>query len=464
MNSYIEVPSVLVTGMELVSPHLAWLIQNAAIEHAGSENIDLIAFRDTIPAKRFGIAYPPAKAIVINLEEHAYAAMDKCMGPEGMNASLRTLFIHEILDTAIHEADHLLSSAETGEWETEIEEEKAVAAGKSKSWKAAKHWSVNITTFGKYVDAIFDDFIASLREDAKEKVEMWRDLQIYMWDNNLGYYDPDKDLHLGMDATFEALAKDDEPWLAKPTEFIETLVPAVTEAPQPLPVEAEAPMAVPLAEMAAPVQQVATEEYYDMQYDISDAYAEMPPEPAPVVAQVTPPPVNIANGMVMNAQQIMEIAEKVLRTLFWHVQNKCEFNREGGYNNPTAVLEPVRIDHIPGALQLFTHMNTIDAQGRYANNQPTTNGIKGILTQEGMPAYKLFMNMGGALHYRLLLPANPNKITNGALSKWAQEARNGVRRMALWAEDRSSGAKADITLQPGQPLGQEVFNVWGAKR
>jgi hypothetical protein len=470
MKQFIAVTETLVTGLEVVTPHLAWLLRCAIMEHAGNDNVNVISFHNKIPKKVFGMAYPAVRGIAINLEEHVYAALDKCMKDKNRNVSLRALLLHELLDTAVHEADHLKSAAETGDWDnTELNEERAKAEAKKKSWRAAKEWEVDLTSFGPYLEAELETFMTALKEDAKTKTDMWRDLQIYMWDKNLGYYDPSTDLELGIPQTFEALAKDEEPWMKAPAKFISQLGPEVSARPVP-PAPVQTPVVAPPPvpeEVIAPVVEEAYQDadsfmdYSDNPFDIKEY---MPPAPVEAVSNPPELPAQV-DGEFMTASKILEVAEKVFRTLFWHVQTKCEFTTDGGYNNSAAVLEPVRIDHIEGALKLFTHMCTYDQVGKvYENNQPTTHGIRGILTKEGLPSYKLFMRMNGTLHYRTLLPVNNNRVKDGAYTKWAQEARNGVRRMFICEEDKGKGIKAHITLPAGLPLGQEKFEIWGTKK
>lgn len=489
MNHYNTIPGVLETGAELVSPHLRWLIRNAILEHCGNEAVNLIAYHIDIPKNRFGIANAPSRSICINLYEHFEAAMQKCMEDENMFASLRTLLIHELLDTAKHEAHHLLVAHETGNLDdSDLDEEGAKTAGKL-SWMVAKSWDVQVLCFGEFLDEQINTFIASIKEDTKEKPTMWKDLQVYMHENNLGYYNPDKDMELSIMNTFEALAKDDMPWMNEPAKFLDTtieesertqvpMVPAVDDVPvqtydmqakaapiepvapiTPTPTSAlEAAMAMFMQMQTAQQPVVAAQpsygdEYPDYSYDnVPDSFE---PEPVVVAAPVAP----MASGMPVH--DMAKIIETVMRTLFWHVVSKGEFTHEGGYNNPGVVMQPVSISHIPGALNIFTNMDTLDAQGKYAKNQPTNMGIKGMLTKEGLPKYTLFLNINGQLHRRSLVAQNPNAVDGqGQLKTWAREARAGSKIMYILGDDKNPGVRASIKLAAGSPLGQEEYKLW----
>lgn len=487
MNHYNEVSGVLETGAEMVSPHLRWLIRNAILEHCGNDAINMIAYQMDVPHNHFGIAHAPSRSITFNLNRHFDTAIDKCMDDANMFASLRTLLLYELLDTAKHEAHHLLVAQEERNWDdSDLDEEGAKLAGKM-AWMVAKSWDVNISLFGTYLDEQIDEFIAGVKEDTKEKPVMWKDLQVYMHENNLGYYNPDKDMELSIMNTFEALAKDEQPWMTEPAKFLDTTicetertqvptVPAVDQVPvqtydmgmpnhaQPEVVQPNAPTATSAMEAAMalfaqlqaaqPVAQGTLPTYGDSYPEYDDMPDDFNPEPV-VAAPVMP----ITGGMPV--QDMAKTIETVMRTLFWHVVSKGEFTHEGGYNNPGVVLTPVGISHIPGALNIFTNMDTLDAQGKYAKNQPTNMGIKGMLTKEGLPKYTLFLNINGQLHRRSLVAQNPNAVDNsGQLKTWAKEARQGSKIMYILGDDKNPGVRASIKLAAGSPLGQEEYKLW----
>lgn len=490
MNNYNEVVGVLETGVELVSPHLRWLLRNAILEHCGPAAINLIAYNKDVPEDRFGLAHAPSKSLVLNLEKHFFNAMDKCVQDENMYASLRTLILHELLDTAKHEAHHLLIAHEENNGDdSTMDEEGAKAAGKL-SWLVAKNWDVNITHFGETIDTMLEEFIASIKEDTMETPTMWKDLQVFMHENNLGYYNPDKELELSIMNTFEALAKDDNPWINEPTKFLDTTIceSEKTQAPesaagailyealqqeseqvqpvtQPAPTQSALEMAMAmLAQMqqqqvVQPVTQ-ALPEYGDAYPSYDDENYDYSPEPE-VQQTVDQAPVPVMPAG-MPAHNTGKIIETVFRTLFWHIVSKAEFTSEGGYNNPGVVMAPVSIGHIPGALNIFTNMDTLDANGKYAKNQPTNMGIKGMLTKEGLPKYTLFLNINGALHRRSLVAQNPNAVdtATGQLKTWAREARTGTKIMYVLGDNTNPGVRASIKLTAGNPLGQEEYKLW----
>ena len=168
----------------------------------------------------------------------------------------------------------------------------------------------------------------------------------------------------------------------------------------------------------------------------------------------------------LSAADIKATAEHVLRTLFWHVVNKCEFNTEGGWNNPYAILEPVNITNIPNATQLFTHMTTVDDNGIAISKTPCNGFIKGKLSkQQLLPMYELYLNINGEMHKRTFIVQNPNKKgADGNFTNWAIKARSGHVIMMLLEDKKptdppgKNNMRAYITLNPGTHLGQEIFS------
>jgi hypothetical protein len=421
MNKYNEVPEILETGCENVSPHLRWLVRNAVLSICPHEAVNLIAYNKAIPNDYFGIAHGPSRSISINLEKHFLSSLDLCMKEENMYASIRMLLLHELLDTVIHEAWHLKTSLENNDFDHNDLDEKGAKEAGTKAWLIAKNWDCNITLFGDFLDGQIKEFTDSLEEDTKETPMMWKDLQVWMHKNNLGYYDPDKNLELSISHSFEALSKDEEPWVEEPAKFLSM---HIEETEQLQPVEPT---------HTVPESQAYAEEYTEYE----------DPNPPAIIP-------NMASTI-----------ETVFRTMFWHVVSKGEFTNEGGYNNPGVILDPINIAHIPGASQIFTHMDTLDSQGKYAKNQPTTMGITGMLTKENLPKYTLFLNINGTLHRRSLVAQNPNAVDDmGNLKTWAREAQMGAKIMYVLGDHLNPGVRASIKLAAGHTLGQEEYKLW----
>ena len=480
MNHYNHIPGILETGIELVSPHLRWLVKNAILEHCPSTAINMIAYNEDIPVNVFGFADGPTRSIAINLKHHFDKMSDDVEKQKDIHSSLNMLILHEILDTVIHEAHHLRVCEEKKSFKAaDLNEEGAIAAATEKSWKVAKFWDCNVKVFGPFLDAKIKDFMTAVEEDTKEKPNMWQDLQVYMYKNNLGYYNPDKETELSIAQTFEALSKDPLIWTKDAIQFMDTVIQTdvktqpevvneVVAKQESIPTQSAMDAARALLQQNLVNTQVSTpwqEDEAPYEHDDAEGHPWLDTPAAAPVAQ-TPVP--------MQAHTVEKIIETVLRTLFWNVTSKCEFTTEGGYNNPYAVLEPVSIAHIPGALQLFTHMDCYNETGKYMHSVPTTEGIRGIVTKANMPKYELYMYLNGVHHKRTFMAYDNNAIDSRTqdYKPWAKVVRSGTKLMYILNKTTDEAGlevtkvTAKITLEKGLPLGQEKFEFlkWKSKQ
>lgn len=478
MNNFIEGVQLLETGIENVSPHLRWLLRNAILEHCGMNAVDMIAYHKNIPTDNWGEAITMCKAIALNLEKHYNEAFEEVLAQNQKNVSIRFFLIHNLLDTAIHEAHHLKAAFEQKVYEDQdIEQDEAVKIANKKSWTTAKLFDVEIFTFGPVLDKLLEDIIEAFREDitpaegvTETIVDEWKALQVFMWDNKLAFYDPETEQRIGMRSMFEAQSEE-LPWTDPPIMFTgetkliipqqETTTAATTQPAEPIqpvqPVQPEQPVQTGPS-LYSGEDELSTVDYSSISYTnptTATVQTSIPNTAAPITGQ-------------LSNEEIRSTAEQVFRTLFWHVASKCEFNIEGGWNNPHAIFEPVNITHIPHASQLFTNMNTVDEYGVQLNGAPCNGFIKGKLSKTlQLPMYELFLNMNGTLHKRTLLVQNPNKKkgTTGEYTAWAAKARSGHIIMMLLEDKKptdppeKNNLRAHITLNPGAHLGQEVYEL-----
>lgn len=499
-QDYIKICGMLETGIDLVSPHVRWLLRQAITDYCPTEAINLIAYNKDIPTNHegkpvWGEVHSPSKSICFNLERHFNHAVDNVQKEKSMFTSLRCILIRELLDTSIHEAHHLKMSLEENNFNnSDLDEDGAQAVGWKYAWMAAKHWDVNIVTFGPFLDKLVEDFMLGVEADTLETPVMWKDLQVYMWKNELAFYNPDKDQECRMFEAFQSMAEDENPWLEQPKTYVEeTTISETTHNNDEEPI-AEVVHELPPATLT-PVAGVNKPEALTNPAPIMAAQPKTTEPVTTPVAEPLPPATGIIAGTLpptqpqiqniatlpepqygdINAAEIQRCAETVIRTLFWHIKNKCEFNASGTYNNPKAVLDPINISHIPHAEQLFTHMDTMTELGTYTSNQPCQGMVKGLVDADNMPYYRFYLNFGGKLHIRSLVPHNPI----GKTTKWAEEARSGIMRLSFQERipkiDKNTGKvmineqgkklgenkiRADIKLAAGSNLGQEEFNLW----
>ncbi len=118
-------------------------------------------------------------------------------------------------------------------------------------------------------------------------------------------------------------------------------------------------------------------------------------------------------------QAIQQTTQLLFQRLFQHLFAKCQ-PINGVFANPTAIFEPVPITDIPG-INILVGCDTINETGQFKKNMPVQGFVKGLIFQKSkLPAYHIYLNVGGIIHQRRLIPQN---TTTG--SSAAQEAIAG---------------------------------------
>jgi len=485
-QDYIKICGILETGTDLVSTHIRWLVRQAIVDYCPTEAINMIAYNRDIPTNSknepvWGETHAPSRSISINLEHHFHSGVYIIQKEKSIYTSLRCVIIRELLDTAIHEAHHLKTAYEENNFSnSDLDEEGAQTAGFKHSWMAAKTWDVDIHTFGPIIDNLLEEFMVGLKADTAETPMMWKDLQVYMWENKLAFYNPDRDQECKMFEAFQSMADDENPWLDQPKTYVEeTDISETTHTHDEDPITEANPILPAAAQLTNP-EPVMVPQQQPAEPVVTQTAQQLPPATEAIagtlpaqVQNITTPPERLYNGL--SATEIQKCAETVIRHLFWHIRTKCEFNTEGTYNNPNAVLDPVNISSIPHAEQLFTHMDTKTELGNYAPRQPCQGVLKGLVDTKNMPYYRFYLNIGGKLYIRSLVPHYPV----GKTTQWAEEARNGVMRLSFQERipkiDNTTGKvmtdengkelgenkiRADIKLASDGDLGNEEFKLW----
>lgn len=506
MRKYYHLDNKFTIGEEMVSSHLMWLI-NLAMEKAKADPA-VIAFVADSNTIAYGTCFEPAQAIVLNLFHHFESAREVVQKTEegvflNKNTSIRFVLLKELLDTAFHEALHL----------TGLNEEQVKGLANDFVFRLAEEYDIEIASFGPTLDGWINEFREECREDIKDDphAKEFKKLQLHMLDNQVAFFSPEsrteikkmrKALELFAENAIGKWRSEMDPSfkLFKPNEPV--VEAHAIQQPVQQPTVVMTPAAPVTTTTATPVMVPAittseTLEYFEddadpSSYDDLDDYCPLdyedgstggvtqlptmgavPPQAAtspavqPYVAPAinapaapiqvqnsasTPVPAAVVNGD--QAAKIQQIGNTVMRRLFNHVQSKCIFNTAGGYNNPSAIFEPVTIADIEGAGELFVKQDTVNHLGVFTPNVPVAGSLKGCLSKDGLPQYKFSLFIGGKEYKRTFIVQNPNKMKNGALTRWAQEAREGVRRMLLLGEI-GTATIAYVELVPGLPLGQE---------
>lgn len=506
-KQYIDGLELLEVGFNNISAHLGWLLRTIIIETTGSTDaVASLVYNRDIPKDVWGIFNGASRSIVINLEQHFNHALEAIQDKKSMHTSIRVLILHDILDSCAHEAWHAKMCNEGDDWAvSNLDEDGARAHAESLSWEFAELWDVNVETFGQLLDALLHSLYKDFKEDVQEDdCKEWKKLQYHMLENDVNYYNPDRGIEIrSIREVFSAQCQPEMPWIdtdsslftsysvnevvsipsgvtetkiiSEPAEVVETVAePAIVEPIAPVAEVIETVQPTTMAANYDPLGDSACDMVDPFADDITEVAAASPVIPVqttPVAsitammpaATITPvAPIAVENVQpAINVQQIQQIAEKVLRRMFHHVHTKCEFNTAGGYNNTNAVLEPISIADIEGASELFAKQDTLDDMGVFAPRATIGNFIKGLPTAEGIPRYTFYLNIGGALHKRVYIAQNPNKMKGGVRTAWAQKAINGGRIMMLLAD--GAGITAHTELEAGQTLGQEKFVIWEKK-
>jgi hypothetical protein len=118
------------------------------------------------------------------------------------------------------------------------------------------------------------------------------------------------------------------------------------------------------------------------------------------------------------------------------------------------VLEGVNIQSVLtqyGADNFIMEYDTLDAEGKYAAEM-CQGMIRGRTTsKQGLPSYSLYLNVNGQRIKRSFIPQNPEKMTNNAYTKSADEAAGGHMIVWVFKDEVADGApfseKCAVTIK-----------------
>ncbi len=242
-----------------------------------------------------------------------------------------------------------------------------------------------------------------------------------------------------------------------PDDIAETLTPAAALALQSTPIppetvaETSQELFVPLpAEEESPVADSAFAESVPLPENIAAEQAQV--AAAAVAVPSTAPPAMTYTPNGLSAETMVAFLKDVYMRLYTHIFTKCgwQLNSDQGFTNPGAVLEPVSIADLiqlhqaPG---LIMEYDTLDANG-HLKPEEMKGHIRGLIfsksNQHGIPAFAIYLNLGGNRVKRSLIAQNPAKITNGQYSPIALEARAGHAITWLFSEDENKKFVAKI--------------------
>jgi len=153
------------------------------------------------------------------------------------------------------------------------------------------------------------------------------------------------------------------------------------------------------------------------------------------------------------------VMQDVWKLLYHHVFTKCGWqqNPQTGrfmFTNAAAVLEGVNIQSVLtkySADNFIMEYDTLDAEGKYAAEM-CQGMIRGRTTsKQGLPSYALYLNINGQRIKRSFIPQNPEKMTNNAYTKSADEAAGGHMIVWVFKDEVADGApfsqKCAVTIK-----------------
>jgi hypothetical protein len=112
-----------------------------------------------------------------------------------------------------------------------------------------------------------------------------------------------------------------------------------------------------------------------------------------------------------------------------------------------------------GAEGLIKEYDTVAAEGQYAAEM-FQGMIRGRTTSNvGLPSYTLYLNIGGQRVKRTFLPQNPEKITNNAYTKSADEAGGG--HMIAWVFKDEVADTAPFKEKCAVTIKDNIYQVMG---
>jgi hypothetical protein len=159
------------------------------------------------------------------------------------------------------------------------------------------------------------------------------------------------------------------------------------------------------------------------------------------------------------------VMQSVWKLLYHHVFTKCGWQQNPStgrfmFTNAAAVLEGVNIQSVLtqfSADNFIMEYDTLDAEGKYAAEM-CQGMIRGRTTsKQGLPSYALYLNINGQRIKRSFIPQNPEKMTNNAYTKSADEAAGG--NMIVWVFKDEVADSAPFSQKCAVTIKNNVYEI-----
>ena len=155
----------------------------------------------------------------------------------------------------------------------------------------------------------------------------------------------------------------------------------------------------------------------------------------------------------------------IWQSCYAHIFSKCGWQQNPTtgrfyFANAAAVLEGINIQHIItqlGAENFIMEYDTVNGQGQYAPEQ-FQGMLRGKMTSGiGLPSYVLYLNINGQRIKRSFLPQNPEKMTQNAYTKSADEAAGG--NMIAWVFKDEVADSAPFSEKCAATIKNNVYEI-----
>ena len=157
----------------------------------------------------------------------------------------------------------------------------------------------------------------------------------------------------------------------------------------------------------------------------------------------------VSNGF--DKAEVGKIMKGVYDKIYRHIFTVCQplTNSDVAFKYPEGVAAvPIVLTDVEKAV--VVKMDCLDVQGRWNPGMSTAGGeLRGFIThKQKLPAYKLYLNVGGELMVRMILPQNVNsRYQGGGLKQVSEVARAGSRIMWVMEGDDELAASKKWLLK-----------------
>jgi hypothetical protein len=484
----------VVHGTHLISDKLVGIVNEILKLDRGGVNfgVHCVEFKDNgMPAGKVGMSYIDSGSIAINLEEVWGGALSGLESGK-VKLSMTGIVWHELVMTLLHETHHVFTMQDTGYREIAKEDPEA-AEKEAETWakdnmiEMSKTLDIEPSPFAEmqFFNVKLMELMTTMSDEewiVRAKLMLEEGIMYYDGDNDItltsfreylrGIEDPDekdKDWEQGVSVIDLIFSMDDgsvvktAEVLPEPVVEAEVVEPNTTE--EQLKEVFTAPGAIGEAKVVAggmtpatgalfapaPTEEAVAASLAEEATDVVQLPEAVVAEQAQVAAAAVAQPATMVPATSyephnLSVETIKAFLTDVYMRLYSNIYNKCgwQLNSDQGFTNPGAVLEPVSIAdliQLHNAPGLIMEYDSLNATGNLKPEE-CKGFIRGLVFTKsnnfGIPAYAIYLNLGGMRVKRSIISQNPaKKNAAGQLSPKALEARAGHAITWIMSEDEN---------------------------